>query len=169
MFFFKDSFSICLLFLPVLLEEGVGAVAVTKQGGHAALRLVLMQLSQKFHLPGEDGRDSASHSAFDRCQAIPRAVKQAKLVTDISVFSPSHLHAAITPASPICCVTSLLSAVSLIFHLHKQTASLIPPTVSQLRYWGVSSHVAADWPAPRLSKTGPGGLKLELQPWRSKM
>lgn len=31
----------------------------------------------------------------------------------------------------------------------------------------VSSHVAVDWPAPRLSKTGLGRLKLELQYWRS--
>lgn len=134
-------------------------------------RLVLTQLSQKFCLPGEVGRDSAPHSAFDHHQAIPQAAKQVKLVADISVFWPSHLHAAVTLAPPICCVTSLLSAISLIFHFHKQTASmaLIPPTVSQLHYWGISSHVAADWPAPWLSKTGAGGLKMELQSWRSTM
>lgn len=44
---------------------------MTNQGGDAAVRLVLMQLSQKFHLLGEDGRDSAPHSAFDHYQAIP--------------------------------------------------------------------------------------------------
>jgi len=45
--------------------------------------------------------------------------------------------------------------------------ALIPPTVSQLHYWEVSSHVAVHWPALRLSETGLGGLRLELQPWRS--
>lgn len=148
-----------------------GCDCVMNQGGDAAIRLVLMQLSQKLRLLEEGGRDSGPHSAFDHLRAIPWAVKWVKLVTDISVFSPLHLHAAITPASPICCVTSLLSAISPIFHLHKQATSmaLIPPTVSQLHYWGVSSHVAADWPAPRLSKTGLGGLKQLLKPQRSKM
>lgn len=41
------------------------------QGGDAAIRLVLMQLSQKLRLLEEDGRDSAPHSAFDHLRAIP--------------------------------------------------------------------------------------------------
>ena len=48
---------------------------MTNQGGDAALRLVLMQISQWLCLLGEDGRDSAPHSALDPHQAIPRAVK----------------------------------------------------------------------------------------------
>lgn len=77
-------------------------------------------------------------SAFDHHQAVPWTIERVKLITDISVFSPSRLHAAGMPAPPICSVTLLLSATSLIFHLCEEITSmaLIPPTVSQLHCWG---------------------------------